>query len=234
MGDFRAFALAALIAAILLLPYAASGIPASKYRDTSDPMFGKIIFGTSLPYGEEDKFAGVGTSFTWGQFNHLEARCYFPRTFGEVTADLLDEVTAKGIFIRPYVYSNGWELWIDKMDGDKVGEQIAYAGTKIEDIEGSDDQLMCWLWDEDDGSDIYRVPGKSYPDGVGDFPFPEACLLKPGKYHVQVQYYVQVKGETGGGDWKYSGSGGGTWAFFPAEGFINVGIAGGEFTLTVP
>ena len=95
------------------------------------------------------------------------------------------------------------------------------------------DQALCWLYDEEEECDIYKIPGKSYPEGVEN-PFPDVCLLKPGKYHIQMQFYVQVKGDTGEGDWSYSESGGGTWTFNPSDGFVDVGIAGGEFYLIVP
>jgi len=205
----------------------------SEYRDTSDPFFGTIIFGTSLPYHEENNFENVGNEFTWGEFDHLEGRVFFPRIIGEMADDLLDQVEQKSIFRDAYVYSDGWELWIDEMQGDSIGEQLSYGGLQIIDTDYEDDQSLLWLWDDYEGSDIARVPGKAYPDGV-EYPFPDVCLEKSGRYHIQVQYYVQIKGETGDGKWEYSESEGGKWTFNPSEGFINVGIAGGEFVLEVP
>jgi len=47
-----------------------------------------------------------------------------------------------------------------------------------------------------------------------------------------VQFYMQLKGETGGGTWTQGSSG--SWTFFPNEGYVNVAIAKGEFTFAVP
>ena len=230
--NYRRFLLAALIITVALASYG-DEIWQSEYRDTSDPLFGAIIFGTSLPYHEEEFFEDVGDEFTWGDFNHLEGRVFFPRMFGEIVDDLLDEVERKGLFTNPYMYSNGWELWVDEMLGNQIGEQLSYAGLQIIDTAYEDDQLLVWLWDDYEGSDIKKVYNKSYPDGVED-PFPEVCLQNPGTYHIQVQYYVQLKGNTGDGKWEFSESEGGKWTFNPSEGFINVAIAGGEFIFTVP
>jgi hypothetical protein len=202
----------------------------SKYRG-KDKQFGNIIFGTSLPYQKESEFKGISNVFTWGEFDHLEGRAYFPCMFGQVCENLKKEVVKKGIFTSPYISSQGWDLWIDEMNGDKVGEQLAYAGSKLNDMNADADQMLCWVYDKTQEYDIYKVPGKSYPDGVVN-PFPDVCLLKPGKYHIQLQFYVQIKGNKGGGSWSYS-EGSGKWNFNPAEGYVNVGISGGEFTLTV-
>lgn len=151
--------------------------------------------------------------------------------FIDIKNRLLKEVVQKGIFTNPYISSHGWEMWIDEMKGDIVGEQLAYAGSKIEDIENDDDQLSCWIYDEKEGSDFFKVPGKSYPSGV-ELPFPDIFKNKPGKYHIQIQFYVQVKGNTGGGTWSQGSSG--RWSFNPSEGYVNVGISGGKFTIVVP
>ncbi|TAL69887.1 MAG: hypothetical protein EPN82_04525 [Bacteroidetes bacterium] len=202
----------------------------SKYR-AKDKKFGNIIFGTSLPYQKESEFKGISNVFTWGEFEHLEARAYFPCLFGQVCKNLMSEVVSKGYLTAPYIYSQGWELWIDEIKGDKVGEQLSYAGGKIDNLESDKDQLLAYLYDKENGPDFFKVSTHSYPAGI-EYPFPDVCLLKPGKYHVQVQFYVQVKGNKGGGSWSFS-EGAGTWSFNPAEGYINVGISGGEFTFIV-
>ena len=202
----------------------------SKYRG-KDKKIGNIIFGTSLPYQNENEFKGISNVFTWGEFEHLEARAYFPCLFGQVCKNLKDEVVSKGFLTAPYISSQGWELWIDEMKGDKVGEQLSYAGSKLEDMDLESDQMLCWVYDKTQEYDIYKVPGTSYPDGI-EYPFPEVCLLKPGTYHIQLQFYVQIKGNKGGGSWSYS-EGAGTWTFNPAEGYINVAISGGEFNFVV-
>src|SRR3990172_5779207 len=105
------------IGAVFVLLSAAPGMAKeeSNFRDTSDPLQGNMIFGFSLPFGEEDRFNGIGTTFTWGTFDHLECRCYFPRQVKNIVADLLEQVTDKGVFTNPYVYSSGFEVWIDAM-----------------------------------------------------------------------------------------------------------------------
>ncbi|MBI5325635.1 MAG: hypothetical protein HZB41_10265 [Ignavibacteriae bacterium] len=202
----------------------------SKYRG-KDKKIGNIIFGTSLPYQRENDFKGISNVFTWGDFEHLEARAYFPCVFGEMCRKLKDEVVSKGFLSSPYISSQGWELWIDEMKGDKVGEQLSYAGGKIDNMDLEDDQLLSFLYDKTEGPDFFKVSTHTYPAGV-EYPFPDVCLLKPGKYHIQVQFYVQIKGSKGGGNWSYS-EGTGTWNFNPAEGYINVAISGGEFTFIV-
>jgi len=97
------------------------------------------------------------------------------------------------------------------------------------------DQVLCWVYDETDkaGIDILKVPFKSYADDV-EFPFPDIPLKNPGKYRIYMQFYVKMKGDTGGGEWSHSESGGGTWTFDPSEGQVSVAIAKGEFTFIVP
>ena len=230
--NYRRILFAAIFVSVVFASYS-NDIWQSDYRDTTDPFFGNVVFGISLPYHDEDYFEGVGNHFTWDEFSHLEGRVFFPRMFGEIVDDLLDQVECKGLFTDPYMYSNGWELWIDEMHEDQIGEQLSYAGLRIIDTAYEDDQLLLWLWDDDEGSDIERIYNKSYPEGVED-PFPDVCLQESGEYHIQVQYYVQLKGNTGDGKWDYSESEGGKWTFNASEGFINVAIAGGEFILIVP
>ncbi|MCX7737144.1 MAG: hypothetical protein N2319_10570 [Candidatus Kapabacteria bacterium] len=76
----------------------------SKYLG-KDEQFGEMIFDTSLPFGEENKFKGIAKTFTWGEFDHLEGRAYFPCKFVDIKNRLLNEVVQKGIFTNPYINS---------------------------------------------------------------------------------------------------------------------------------
>jgi hypothetical protein len=206
----------------------------SKYRKPYDDLMGNIVFGTALPYGEDENFAGVGTDFTWGKFDHLEARAFFPQGYGELKTALLQQSVDRGVFVNPYVYSTGFDVWIDTMKDGKVGDQLAYAGARVDTPDNDWDGYLYWMYDADEGGEVYKVPGKSYPDGIkdSDTVFPDVCLLKPGKYHVEVQFYLQIKGETGGGEWTQGSSG--NWTFNPTEGYVNVAVSKGEFTFVVP
>jgi len=230
------FVLAAVLMLLLLALSAAAEITwKSKYRQPYDDLMGNIVFGTALPYGEDANFKGVGTEFTWGKFTHLEARAFFPQSYGELKAALLKQCVERGVFANPYVYSTGWDVWIDTVGADgKVGDQLAYAGARVEPPDSDWDGYLYWMYDADEGGEVYKVPGKSYPEGIKDSEtvFPDVCLLKPGKYHLEVQFYLQIKGETGGGTWTQGSSG--NWTFNPTEGYVNVAVAKGECFLTVP
>jgi|GEM_PF-1747649 len=231
---FRLLITAALLVVAVSLVAQATIEWKSKYRKPYDDLMGNIVFGTSLPYQDDDNFKGVATEFTWGRFDHLEARAFFPQSYGELKTALLKQCVDRGVFVNPYVYSAGWDVWIDTMKDGKVGDQLAYAGARVDPPDDDWDGYLYWMYDADEGGEVYKVPGKSYPEGIKDNEtvFPDVCLLKPGKYHIEVQFYMQLKGETGGGTWTQGSSG--SWTFFPSEGYVNVAIAKGEFTFAVP
>lgn len=234
----RTALLALALAALAFSTVAAAKIVApSKYRDTSDPFLGNMIFGERLPFNKEAEWKGLATEFTWGEFDHLECRIFFPRTIGEIQQDLLDQVSAKGILYNPYVKYNFLEMWIDPVGPDgKPGKPIAYGLCRFETRHPQWDQQLVWIYDSEDredGCELDAKPGTTGYDPEKPKPFPDAFVGKPGKYRCFFQYCVKIKGETGSGSWSYD-EWGESWDYSPEEGYLDKMIARGEFYITVP
>lgn len=234
---FKIFLYAVLALLTLSLVASAKIVAPSKYRDTSDPFLGNMVFGYDLPFGKEAEWKGLATEFTWGKFDHLDCRVFFPRTRGEIYEDLVKQIEEKGILINARVDHTVLEMWIDPVGADgKPGKAIAYGRAAFKYGNLDYDQQLIYIYDAYDREDGCELDAKSGTTGYDEEkpkPFPDAIVGKPGKYRCFFQYNVYIKGETGGGSWDYD-SGGEDWEWDPEGGYMEKMIAKGEFFITVP